>query len=55
MMFDATSKPDKKLTAERLYGWHTAIFPNKTSLTVGAYKTEEMTVVSGSFGRERIH
>ncbi len=55
MMLDATHNGNKPLTEERLFGWHQALFPNRTSITVGAYRTEEMSVVSGMFGRERIH
>lgn len=55
MMLDATHNQDKPLTEERLFDWHRALFPNKSTLTVGAYRTDEMSVVSGTFGRERIH
>ena len=55
MMLDATHNQDKPLTEERLFDWYRALFPNKSTLTVGAYRTDEMSVVSGTFGRERIH
>lgn len=55
MMLDATHRQNQALTEDRLFGWHHALFPNKTDMTVGAYRTEEMSVVSGIFGRERIH
>jgi len=55
MMLDATHNHDKALTDKRLMDWHSALFPNKSSITVGAYRTDEMSVVSGTFGRERIH
>lgn len=55
MMLDATHNSGKPLTEERLYGWHHALFPNITDISVGAYRTDEMSVVSGTFGRERIH
>lgn len=55
MMLDATHNRNRTLTEDRLFSWHHALFPNKTDLTVGAYRTEEMSVVSGMFGRERIH
>jgi len=55
MMLDATRNCSKPLTESRLFDWHCALFPNRTSLTVGAYRKDEMSVVSGSFGRERIH
>lgn len=55
MMLDAMHNYDKPLTVGRLFDWHRALFPNKTGITVGAFRTDEMTVVSGTFGRERIH
>lgn len=56
MTLDATRNYAKPLTRERLFNWHVALFPNRRSdMTVGAYRSEEMSVVSGTFGRERIH
>jgi len=62
MMLDATRKFDRPLTAERLFGWHAALFPTGRSgmrkITVGAWRPAEagpMQVVSGPVGRERVH
>ena len=62
MILDATENYDKPLTAERLFGWHAALFPTGRSglkkIVVGAWRTEEagpMQVVSGPIGRERVH
>lgn len=55
MMLDATHNFKSPLTAERLSRWHMALFPHATTLTVGSYRNDEMSVVSGTFGRERIH
>lgn len=55
MMLDATHNQNSPLTEKRLFDWHRALFPNKTDMTIGAYRTEDMSVVSGMFGRERIH
>lgn len=55
MMLDATRNKNTKLTAERIFKWHHALFPNVTDISVGAYRSDEMSVVSGTFGRERIH
>jgi len=62
MMLDATRHYLVPLTAERLFGWHAALFPAGRSgmrkITVGAWRTEEagpMQVVSGGIGREKIH
>lgn len=55
MMLDATHNQDKPLTASRLCSWHNALFPNRRDMTVGAYRRDEMSVISGMFGRERIH
>jgi Fic family protein len=62
MMLDATRNFDQPLTAERILGWHAALFPtgrNRMSrITVGAWRTGEagpMQVVSGPIGKERVH
>ena len=62
VMFDATHAYDRPLTAERLFGWHAALFPTGRSglqrLTVGAWRNEAngpMQVISGPYGRETVH
>lgn len=62
MMLDATQQYDKPLTAERLFGWHAALFPTGRSgmykIVVGAWRddsTGAMQVVSGAMGREFVH
>lgn len=59
MMTDAVNNYSQPLTAERLYGWHNCLFPTGRSgmevINVGKYRTDEMDVVSGSFGREKVH
>jgi len=62
MILDATEKYDKPLTAERLFGWHAALFPTGRSglkkITVGGWRTEDagpMQVVSGPIGHEHVH
>lgn len=59
MMLDATQHYEEELTDERLFAWHAALFPTGRSgmqpIIVGAWRTGPMQVVSGSFGREKIH
>lgn len=62
VMLDATRNYDKKLTDKRLFGWHGALFPTGRSglnkIIVGKWRTKEsgpMEVVSGAYGRERVH
>jgi Fic family protein len=62
MMLDATQRHERELTRERLFAWHTSLFPSGRSgmkpLTVGAWRTDSdgrMQVVSGAVGRERVH
>lgn len=62
MMLDATQNYDKPLTQPRLFGWHAALFPTGYSgiqkITVGAWRMDKsgpMQVVSGRFGKERVH
>jgi Fic family protein len=62
MMLDATRNHDARLTRERLFSWHAALFPSGRSgmrrIVVGGWRTKEsgeMQVVSGPIGRETIH
>ncbi|MFN3634362.1 MAG: Fic family protein [Rhizobium rhizophilum] len=62
IMIDATRKYADRLTAERLFDWHAALFPTGRSglhkITVAAWRTAEagpMQVVSGPYGRETVH
>jgi Fic family protein len=62
MMLDATRNYDKPLTADRLFGWHSALFPTgrsgMRSIQVGKWRDDRkgpMQVVSGPEGRERVH
>ncbi len=62
MMLDATQNYAQPITAERLHGWHAALFPTGRSgmhrITVGAWRPIEagaMRVVSGPMGRENVH
>lgn len=59
MMLDATQNYAQPLTEERLFGWHAALFPvgrsGSVPIDVGCYRSEGMEVVSGMFGRERVH
>jgi Fic family protein len=62
MMIDATHNFSRDLTEERLFAWHSALFPTGRSgmykIAVGKWRTPEsgvMQVVSGPVGREKIH
>jgi len=62
MMLDATQNFSDKLTSERLFNWHAGLFPSGRSgmysITVGNWRTNKngpMQVVSGAFGKEKIH
>jgi Fic family protein len=59
---DATRNFQAPLTAERLFGWHAALFPTgrsgMTKIIVGDWRddsTGPMQVVSGPYGREKVH
>lgn len=61
VMLDAVLNAEKELTKDRLFDWHSALFPTGRS---GAYKItvadwrqgdEPMQVVSGAMGHERVH
>ena len=59
MLLDATQRYDDQLTEDRLFGWHTSLFPSGRGglkrIKVGEYRDDEMQVVSGAFGKETIH
>ena len=63
MMLDATLHYQQSLSAERLYGWHAALFPTGRSgvhkIMVGAWRNNKMEdpmqVVSGAIGKENVH
>ncbi len=62
MTLDATRRFDQPLTKERLFDWHSALFPTGRSgmrrIVVGAWRTATsgpMQVVSGPVGREKVH
>ena len=62
MVLDATGKAMAPLTAERLFGWHAALFltgySGITRINIGAWRSDAngpMQVISGSIGREKIH
>ena len=62
MMLDATQNFRKPLTQERLFGWHSSLFPNARSgmrkIIVGAWRNDAhgpMQVVSGPVGKEKVH
>lgn len=62
MILDATQNYSEKLTTERLYGWHSALFPSGRSgmykILVGKWRddrTGPMQVISGPMGKEKVH
>ncbi len=62
MMLDATGRCFEHLTEDRLFGWHSALFPAGRSgmykIEVGQWRTDAtgpMQVVSGAVGKERVH
>lgn len=62
MMLNATQNFDKPLTADRLFGWHAALFPTGRSglhkIIVGELRDDSngpMQVVSGPIGHEKVH
>jgi len=59
MMLDATQHHGLPLTHKRLFGWQAALFPTGYSgpykIEVGQYRTGEMQVVSGAYGKQKVH
>ena len=62
MVMDAVLCCNDLLTEERLFSWHTLLFPDSRSgrykIITGAYRTDEngsVQVISGTMGREVVH
>lgn len=63
MMLDATQRFNERLTDERLFSWHAALFPTGRSgmqkIITGAWRNntidDPMQVLSGPMGREKVH
>jgi len=59
VILDATQNFDKPLTKTRLLGWHNSLFQTGFSgyqqIDVAKYRSGGMKVVSGVFGREKVH
>lgn len=62
VLLDAVQGHAQPLSAQRLFGWHSALFPTGRSglhsIRVGAWRRDEhgpMQVVSGPLGRETVH
>lgn len=58
-MLDAVQHYDQYLTKDKLCAWQAAFFPSGLSdgarIEVGKYRTNEEHILSGMFGREKIH
>ena len=59
VMLEAISNYKQPLTKERLCAWQAAFFPTGFSegsrIEVGKYRTSEEHIISGMFGREKVH
>ncbi len=59
VMLDAIKHYDQPLTKNILCSWQSAFFPlgysEGSQIEVGQYRTHEEHIVSGMFGRERVH
>jgi Fic family protein len=58
MLLDATQNYTQNLSEDRLWAWHSALFPSGRSgmykIEAGKYRTGEMQVVSGAMGQEEV-
>ena len=59
VLLDATHNHAQPLTKERLCGWHSALFTSGRSsfldIITGAWRNTPMQVISGPYGRRRVH
>ena len=62
ILLDATMNHKSKITPDRLWGWHAALFPTGYSgmakISVGKWRDDKqghMQVISGTIGHEKVH
>lgn len=59
VLLDATQQHDSPLTAERVQGWHAALFPTGYSglyrIAVGQWREGPVRVISGPVSKEHLH
>ena len=62
LIFDATQNFNQEITTERLFNWHSSLFPSGRNglfrIAVAQWRkteNEPMQVISGGFGNEKIH
>ena len=60
ILLDANRNYAKEFNKERLFGWHNALFPTGYNsifrINIASYRgEEEMQIVSGSIGKEKVH
>lgn len=62
MMLDAIQNHNLSLSEDRLFGWHSSLFPTGKSgmykIKVGTYRDDSegpMQVISGAMGKEKVH
>ncbi len=62
MVLDATGHSQEILSLDRLFAWHSALFPTGRSglskISVGVFRKDEsgpMQVISGPLGRQKVH
>ena len=59
VLLDATQNYANSLTEERLFGWHNSLFSTGFSgiykIDVAQYRSAGMKIVSGAFGKEKVH
>jgi Fic family protein len=59
IQIDAVSNIEKPFDESRLFSWHYALFPSEHNtlhdIGVAKYRNDEMEIVSGPIGREKVH
>lgn len=59
MVLDATQGFERPLTRERLFNWHSLLFPNGRTgffkISIGSWRKGSVEVISGRPGKEKIH
>lgn len=57
LMIDIQNSYAEPLMGQKLFDWHTMIFPGPSKINIGTWRThnEPMQIVSGALGKEKVH
>lgn len=58
VLFEAVRSYDERLSDSVLFQWHSKVFYEKpilNTMLIGEYRNEAMQIISGAFGKQKVH